>query len=78
LLSGNWIFERRKNMETKATEVVLFADTLEENAEKHYGILFENGFILCFCCGGYIEPGDYIIIEHCDWDNVDETLLKNY
>ena len=39
-------------METKATEVVLFADTLEENAEKHYGILFENGFILCFCCGG--------------------------
>jgi hypothetical protein len=63
-------------METKATEVVLFADTLEENAEKHYGILFENGFILCFCCGGYIEPGDYIIIEHCDWDKVDETLRR--
>ena len=65
-------------MESKAIKVVLFADTLEENAEKHYGILFENGFILCFCCGGYIEPEDYIIIEYCDLDKVDETLLKNY
>ena len=64
-------------METKATGVVLFVDCLE-GTEKHYGILFENNFILCFCCGGYIEPEDYIIIEHCDWNNVDETLLKNY
>ena len=40
-------------MESKAIKVVLFADTLEENAEKHYGILFENDLILCFCCGGY-------------------------
>ncbi len=59
------------------SEVVLFADPLE-GTEKHYGVLFENGFILCFCCGGYIEPEDYIIIEHCDWNKVDETLLKNY
>jgi len=64
-------------MEFKAKEVVLFADPLE-GTEKHYGVLFENGFILCFCCGGYIEPEDYIIIEHCDWDKVDKTLLKNY
>ena len=64
-------------MGSKATEVVLFADCLE-GTEKHYGVLFENGFILCFCCGGYIEPEDYIIIEHCDWNNINETLLKNY
>lgn len=38
----------------------------------------DNGFILCFCCGGYVEPGDYIIIEHCDWNNINQTLLKNY
>jgi len=64
-------------MESKATGVVLFADCLE-GTKKHYGILFENGFILCFCCGSYIEPGGFIIIEYCDWDKVDETLLKNY
>lgn len=65
-------------MEIKAKEIVVYADTLEENAEKHYGILFENNFILCFCCGSYIEPEDYIIIEHCGWNNIDQTLLKNY
>lgn len=64
-------------MESKTIKVVLFADTLEESAEKYYGILFENDLILCFCCGGYIEPEDYII-EYCDWDKVDEALLKNY
>ena len=80
-------------METKATAIVLFADRLEgwevngksgikaylrTMTEKHYGVLFEYGFILCFCCGGYVDPEDYIIIEYCDWDKVDETLLKNY
>jgi len=65
------------SMQTWAKEIVVFTDTLEKT-EKHYGVLFANGFILCFCCGGYIEPEDYIIIEHCDWDKVDETLLKNY
>ena len=64
-------------MESKATGVVLFSDRLK-GTEKHYGILFENGFIFCFCCGGYIEPEDYIIVEYCDLDKVDETLLKNY
>ena len=64
-------------MESKAIAIVLFADRLK-GTEKHYGVLFENGFILCFCCGGYIDPEDYIIIEYCDWDKVDETLLKNY
>jgi len=64
-------------MESKAIEVVLFADCLE-GTEKHYGVLFENGFILCFCCGGYIEPEDYVIIENCGWNNIDETLLKNH
>jgi len=62
-------------MESKAIDVVLFADRLE-GTEKHYGVLFENGFILCFCCGGYIDPEDYIIIEYCDWDKVDETLRR--
>jgi len=62
-------------METKATGVVLFTDRLE-GTEKHYGVLFENGFILCFCCGGYIKPEDYIIVKYCDWNNIDETLLN--
>ena len=63
-------------MESKVMDIVLFANS-SDVTEKHYGVLFENGFILCFCCGGYIYPEDYIIINHCDWDKVDETLLKN-
>ena len=42
-------------MNAKAKSLVLFVDNLEDDATPHYGILFDNGFILCFCCGGYIE-----------------------
>lgn len=63
----------------KAIGLVLFHDLLEENSDNHYGILFENGFILCLCCGGYLEPEDYEIIENFNgFPYLDETLKEHY
>lgn len=64
-------------MKVDAKEIVLFSIPLDVSG-RHYGILFEDGRVLCFCCGGYIEPDDYKIIERCDWNRIDETLLKDY
>lgn len=62
-----------------AVSLVRFRDTLEDNSEEHFGILFENGFILCFCCGGYVEPEDYEIIENYNgFTYLDETLKQHY
>jgi len=66
-------------MGENAVSLVKFRDTLEENSTEHFGILFDNGFILCFCCGGYIEPEDYEIIEnHNGFAYLDETLKEHY
>lgn len=62
-----------------AVSLVRFRDTLEDNSEEHFGILFENGFILCFCCVGYVEPEDYEIIENYNgFAYLDETLKQHY
>jgi hypothetical protein len=62
-----------------AVSLVRFRDTLEDNSEEHFGVLFENGFILCFCCGGYVEPEDYEIIENYNgFAYLDETLKWHY
>lgn len=66
-------------MNTDAVSLVLFNDTLEDEPENHYGILFDNGFILCLCCGGYLEPEDYEIIEDYNgFEHLDEVLKKYY
>lgn len=63
----------------KAIGLVLFHDLLEENSDNHYGILFENGSILCLCCGGYVPPEDYEIIENFKgFAYLDETLKIYY
>ena len=62
-----------------AKSLVYFVDTLEENPTPHFGILFEDGNILCFCCGGIIEPDDYEIIEdYKDFTYLDDTLKQFY
>ena len=62
-----------------AISLVRFRDTLEENSTEHFGILFDNGFILCFCCGGYLEPEDYEIIENYNgFAYLDDTLKQHF
>ena len=62
-----------------AVGLVLFRDLLEDNADEHYGILFEDGFVMCLCCGGCLEPEDYEIIEKFDgFAHLDETLKRYY
>lgn len=66
-------------MEAKAVSLVLFHDMLEDESANHYGILFDNGFILCLCCGGYVEPEDYEILENYNgFAYLDETLQQYY
>lgn len=62
-----------------AVSLVKFRDTLEENSDEHFGILFDDGYILCFCCGGCVEPEDYEIIENYNgFAYLDETLKEHY
>lgn len=44
-------------------ELVAFRDTLEDNADVHYGILTDEDEIICLCCLGKVEKGDYKIVE---------------
>ena len=62
-----------------AISLVRFEDIKEENPDKHFGILFKNGSILCLCCGGYIWPGDYKLIEdYKGFSYLDDTLKMYY
>jgi hypothetical protein len=66
-------------MGENAVSLVIFKDLLEDDAEEHFGILFDNRFILCFCCGGCLEPDDYEIIENFNgFDHLDEVLKQHY
>lgn len=43
--------------------IVKFRDTLEDNPKMNYGLLSPDGDVICFCCGGTLEQGDYEILE---------------
>ena len=59
-------------------ELVLFKDTLEDNAEPHFGFLLNDNTILCFCCGGIIEEDDYKIIKHFHSTKIADDMLQAY
>lgn len=64
-------------MNTNAQKIVYFYNTFEENSDPHFGILFDNGFVLCLCCGSWIEPDDYVIIDELHgFECVDDTLKQ--
>lgn len=48
-----------------------------ENQEYHSGILVDNNYIICGCCGGVFEinelDADKISI-YDDWTNIEETI----
>lgn len=61
--------------------LVFFKDNLEDNPETNAGLLLDNGDIICLCCGGIVEKGDYTIILRCRPSYIDvanEILLENY
>ena len=63
----------------KAESLVRFRDTLEDQSDELFGIIFDNGYVLCLCCGGCLEPDDYEIIENFHgFAYVDETLKSYY
>lgn len=47
-----------------------------ENQECHSGILIDNDYIICGCCGGVFEVEDWtnIIYIHDDWTNIENTI----
>lgn len=65
-------------MGLNAVSLVVFQDlTDDEEFRNHYGILFDDGFILCLCCGSWIEPEDYTILINFHGFNLDEFLKHN-
>ena len=52
---------------------VRFYDTLEDDTVENYGILLPNGNVLCLCCGGELEPEDYVILREIPWTNINVT-----
>lgn len=59
--------------------LVKFKDLLEDDGEIHFGILFEDGNLLCMCCGSTVEEGDYEIVEDVyDWWAADQALLAEF
>lgn len=61
--------------------LVFFKDNLEDNSKTNAGLLLDDGNIICLCCGGIVEKGDYTIIKKCrlsDIDIANEVLLENY
>lgn len=58
-----------------AKGLILFSDIEKDT---HLGILFENGWCLCLCCGGWLEPDEFDILEdYGGFAYVEETLMGN-
>ena len=57
--------------------LIRFKDHTEVPPDEHYGILFKNGLVLCLCCKGYLEPGEYTIInKNSGFEHLDATLKE--
>jgi len=58
--------------------LVRFRDILESHPSAHYGVLKDDGEIICFCCGGNVEPDDYELLEEdIPWSYLDEITKNN-
>lgn len=59
---------------------VIFRDLLEEDSSPHYGCLVVNAgteiHLICFDCGGILEPGDYEILQELPWEECDSSLKR--
>ena len=55
-------------------KLVYFKDLLEDNSIPQYGILLDDENILCLCCYGIVEKGDYEILLDNININISELL----
>lgn len=64
------------------TKQVLFLDL---EGVVHAGLLLNDGYIVCGCCGSLMEPGDYLLLHvYKEWVDIeeeicgDDLLLKDF
>lgn len=64
------------------TKQVLFLDL---EGVVHAGLLLDDGYIVCGCCGSLMEPGDYLLLHvYKEWVDIeeeicgDDLLLKDF
>ena len=60
-------------------ELVIFRDLLEENSDHQYGLLDgrDEPNVICLCCGGELEYGDYEIIERVPWRDISDLIRQD-
>jgi hypothetical protein len=60
-------------METIKMNKLVYFQNMSDN-EPQYGIMLDNENILCLCCGGIVEKGEYEILEWCEWFNLSQAM----
>lgn len=61
--------------------LVKFKDTTDDSDDINFGILLDDGNIICMCCGGTVKEGDYEIIEELGpdaWYYANQSLLVEF
>ena len=62
----------------KARSLIKFKDLKEPN-DIHFGIVFDDDRVLCLCCGEWVDPNSYEIIEDYNgFEYVEETLEEYF
>ena len=61
--------------------LVKFKDMTDDSADTNFGILLDDGNIICMYCGGTVEKGDYEIVEKLNsdsWYYANQSLLAEF
>lgn len=57
---------------------IVFIDK-DEPCKKHFGIMIDNGDVVCGCCGGLFEASEkgkeWDLVKELVWVNLDEEML---
>ena len=61
--------------------LVKFKDMTDDSTDINFGILLDDGNIICMCCGETVEEGDYEIVEKLNsdsWYYANQSLLLEF
>lgn len=54
------------------TKQVIFCD---QEGTVHAGLLLDDGYIVCGCCGSLIEPDDYVLFHvYENWVDIEQEI----